>query len=301
MASSRWMRSARGLGGAAADSASVFVQDVCNGLLEVTHNTLALLGMLLAAVAIFAAGRADLRHEAEVKALGWLQARLQTHATPPAPTAAAVAEPGPAAVEPPIQTAVATAAPTFDLKELSRPQAAVAQWLARRYKVAPEPVGALVKEAWQVGTKAGLDPTLILAIMAVESSFNPFAQSAVGAQGLMQVMTNVHNAKYVAFGGKHAAFDPMSNLRVGVEVLKECISRAGSLEAGLRFYVGAGNQSVDSGYAGKVLSEQNSLRQVVGGKAVAARPPAAPPAKPETAAAPAEEAHPAPEQIALLR
>ena len=77
--------------------------------------------------------------------------------------------------------------------------------------------------------------------MAVESSFNPFAQSPVGAQGLMQVMTKVHDDKYEAFGGSLAAFDPVTNLRVGVQVLKECIRRAGSLEAGLRFYVGAGN------------------------------------------------------------
>ena len=77
--------------------------------------------------------------------------------------------------------------------------------------------------------------------MAVESSFNPFAQSPVGAQGLMQVMTKVHNDKYEAFGGNLAAFDPVTNLRVGVQVLKECIARAGCLEAGLRFYVGAAN------------------------------------------------------------
>jgi soluble lytic murein transglycosylase-like protein len=72
---------------------------------------------------------------------------------------------------------------------LPRQQAAVATWIARRYKVAPEPISRLVQEAWSVGQRAGLDPTLILAIMAVESSFNPFAQSPVGAQGLMQVMT----------------------------------------------------------------------------------------------------------------
>ena len=104
--------------------------------------------------------------------------------------------------------------------------------------------------------------------MAIESSFNPFAQSAVGAQGLMQVMTKVHDAKYEPFGGNHAAFDPVTNLRVGVQVLKECITRGGSLEAGLRYYVGAANLVDDGGYAGKVLNEQNYLRELVRGKAV---------------------------------
>ena len=112
--------------------------------------------------------------------------------------------------------------------------------------------------------------------MAVESSFNPFAQSPVGAQGLMQVMTKVHDDKYEAFGGRHAAFDPVTNLRVGVQVLKECIARAGSLEAGLRYYVGAANID-DGGYVMKVLVEQNILRQLAGQKPLPlpARRPAA--------------------------
>jgi len=102
--------------------------------------------------------------------------------------------------------------------------------------------------------------------MAVESSFNPFAQSSVGAQGLMQVMTKIHDAKYEAFGGVRAAFDPVTNVRVGVQVLKECIARAGSLEAGLRYYVGAGNGIDDGGYAAKVLAEQNHLQLVASGR-----------------------------------
>ena len=243
-------------------STSVFLRDIGHGLLEVTHNTFALLGLVLAAVVLFAASRADLRHEAEIQALSWLQSRQESREEPAQTLAAELSEPD----------AIARATAS-DLKDLSRPQAAAAKWLARRYRVAPEPVGRLVKEAWQVGEKAGLDPTLILAIMAIESSFNPFAQSAVGAQGLMQVMTKVHNDKYEAFGGKHAAFDPVTNLRVGVQVLKECIARAGSLEAGLRHYVGAGNLADDGGYADKVLTEQNSLRQVVGGKSVSVRLP----------------------------
>ena len=292
----------RSMGAAGGRSAAVFLRDVGHGLLEVSHNTLALLGLVIAAGLLFAVGHSDLRHEAEVHVLGWLQARQEAREEPVVPTLAAE-------LSEPDAIARATAS---DPKGLSRQQAAVAQWLARRYRVAPEPVSRLVQEAWQVGAKAGLDPTLILAIMAIESSFNPFAQSAVGAQGLMQVMTKVHNDKYVAFGGNHAAFDPVTNLRVGVQVLKECIARAGSLEAGLRFYVGAGNLSEDGGYAGKVLNEQTSLRLVAGGKNVpmrarvaAAGPVAAAAAgsgKPDASAvtpASAELAK-APEQIAML-
>jgi hypothetical protein len=63
-------------------------------------------------------------------------------------------------------------------KDLPKQQAAIAYWLSKKYRVAPEPLSALVAEAYEVGQRtAKLDPTLILAIMAVESGFNPFAQS----------------------------------------------------------------------------------------------------------------------------
>ncbi|MEQ1804911.1 MAG: lytic transglycosylase domain-containing protein [Burkholderiaceae bacterium] len=237
----------------------VFIADVGRGLLVVSHNTLALLGLVLVAVALFAASRDDLRHQAELEFLGWLQARQEARVEP--------APPSPWWAEAGTVDAVARAT-AADPKDLDQQQAAVANWLSRRYRVAIEPVSRLVQEAWSVGQRAALDPTLILAIMAIESSFNPFAQSPVGAQGLMQVMTKLHDEKYEAFGGTHAAFDPVTNLRVGVAVLKECIARAGGLEAGLRYYVGAANLPDDGGYVAKVLAEQQSLRLVMSGKPV---------------------------------
>ena len=266
-------------------SVGVFVRDVGHGLLEISHNMLALLGLALVAATVFAAGRADIREQAETLAFDWLQTRheARTEEAPPAPTVVALAEPD----------AVARATAT-DPKDLTRQQAAVAHWISHRYNVAPEPISRLVQEAWTVGQRTSLDPTLILAIMAIESRFNPFAQSAVGAQGLMQVMTRVHDAKYTAFGGNHAAFDPVTNLRVGVLVLKECIARAGSLEAGLRYYVGAGSSDSDGGgYVGRVLQEQSQMRRVADGKPA----PAAPAKTPAPAAAEAEPV----ERVALLR
>jgi hypothetical protein len=242
---------------AVARSGQVFLRDVGHGLLEVSHNTFALVGFALVALVVFAAGRADLRATFETRALGWLQARHEARTEGTIDALTALNEPD--------AILRATAA---DIRDLTKQQAAVAVWISRRYKVAPEPVSRLVKEAWTVGAKTNVEPTLILAIMAIESSFNPFAQSPVGAQGLMQVMTRVHDDKYEPFGGNHAAFDPVTNLRVGVRVLKECIARAGSVEGGLRFYVGAANLADDGGYAWKVLAEQAHLRTVSGGQVV---------------------------------
>ena len=278
-------------------SLSVFVRDVGRGMLEVSHNTLALVGLLALALGLFAAGRPEIRQQAEQVTLEWLKTRHDARELASGNFLNAVAEPD--------AVSRATAA---DLTALSRDQARLASWIARRYKVAPEPVSALVQEAWSIGQRVGLDPTLILAIMAVESSFNPFAQSPVGAQGLMQVMTRVHDDKYEAFGGIRAAFDPISNLRVGVQVLKECIARAGSVQEGLRFYVGAALLDTDGGYAGRVLIEQGLMRNVAEGRAVpltASNNPAATPRATEavlnTPAAPASAATQSPDQVALLR
>lgn len=268
-------------------SLAVFIRDVGHGMLEIGHNTLAVVGLAVIGVLVFTAGRADLRQQAEAWAYEWLQTRHEERATAAGDMLVAVAEPEG------VQRATAT-----DPKELNRQQAAVANWIARRYKVAPEPISALVQEAWAMGQRAGLDPTLILAIMAVESSFNPFAQSPVGAQGLMQVMTSVHDDKYEAFGGRHAAFDPVSNLRVGVQVLKECIARAGSLQEGLKHYVGAALIETDGGYVGKVLAEQSHLQRVAQGVKVPFNAPIVAPRE-TTPATPGDEVPAA--QVALLR
>jgi soluble lytic murein transglycosylase-like protein len=271
-------------------STAVFLSDVGHGALALGHSTLALVGLAVVASSIFVIGRPDLRQQVESYAFDWLQTRHVERAEASGDLLAVVGEPD----------AVARAT-AVDPSALTREQAAVASWISRRYRVAPEPISRLVQEAWQIGGQARLDPTLILAIMAIESSFNPFAQSSVGAQGLMQVMTRVHDDKYEAFGGTHAAFDPVSNLRVGVQVLKECIQRAGSVEAGLRYYVGAALLSDDGGYAAKVMYEASHLKRVAQGERVAVNVPSNPPAPP----APVEEAPAAPEaappqQLALL-
>jgi Transglycosylase SLT domain len=255
-----------------------FIGDVANGMMEITHSGLAMLGLLLVLGLGLAGARDDLRTQGETHLRAWLLERHEV--TQAALRRDDIAPPEPLAIE------RATAA---NPKDLPKQQATVAYWLSKKYSVAPEPIAALVAEAYDIGAKAKIEPTLILAVMAIESSFNPFAQSPVGAQGLMQVMTTVHNEKYDSFGGKFAAFDPVSNLRVGVKVLQDCINRNGGVELGLRCYVGATTNASEGGYAAKVMAEHARLRVVAGGKALpidapmAAPPPVATPAKPKAA------------------
>lgn len=227
-----------------------FASDIAQGFFEITHNGFALVGLAVIFAVITLTARPELRQIGEIKLITWLQTRQ-------------VAVTGMETEIDAIDRATAT-----NPQELPKQQAAVAYWLSKKYRVAPEPVSALVAEAYEIGIRTKLDPTLILAVMAVESGFNPFAQSPVGAQGLMQVMTKIHSDKYENFGGKLAAFDPLTNLRVGVKVLQECIQRAGSTEGGLRFYVGAANVEDDGGYAGKVMAEHSRLKMVASGRVV---------------------------------
>lgn len=266
-----------------------FVTDVTNGFLEITHNSFALIGLAVAFVAITLTARPDLRQAGEEQLMNWLQARQLE------------------AIGMPVEPDASERATASNPKDLPKEQAAVAFWLSKKYKVAAEPLSVLVAEAYEIGARTKLDPTLILAIMAIESNFNPFAQSAVGAQGLMQVMTTVHREKYQNFGGHFAAFDPVSNLRVGVKVLQECIARAGSIEGGLRYYVGAANLPDDGGYTAKVMAEHSRLRQVARGRSVPLNAPAmlstqapAGPAQVVPTAAPATPSAETDSKVALL-
>lgn len=232
-----------------------FVCDVAQGFFEITHNGFAVVGLAVVFSVLTLFARPDLRQAGESQLMTWLHARqAQTLGVVPELDA--------------IDRATA-----LNPKDLPKQQAAVAYWLSKKYRVAPEPLSALVAEAYEVGERTRIDPLLLLSVMAIESSFNPFAQSPVGAQGLMQVMTGIHSDKYENFGGKLAAFDPVTNLRVGAKVLQECIQRAGSVEAGLKFYVGAALHPDDGGYGGKVLAEYARLKDVAGGKVVPLLPP----------------------------
>lgn len=223
---------------------------VTKGFFQLTHNSFALIGLAVLFAAMALVARPELRQVGEIKLFSWLQERQQEVS---------------GMVSDLVAIDRATAA---DPKELPKQQAAVAFWLSKKYRVAPEPISALVSEAYSIGARVKIDPTLILAVMAVESGFNPFAQSSVGAQGLMQVMTKIHSDKYQSFGGKFAAFDPLANLHVGVKVLQDCIRMAGSIEGGLKYYVGAANMETDGGYASKVMAEYTRLQQVAQGRSV---------------------------------
>ena len=147
-------------------------------------------------------------------------------------------------------------------------QQRVVTWLAKRYRIAQTASKMLVEAAYSAGHEVRLDPLLVLSVMAIESRFNPFAESAMGAQGLMQVMAKVHHSKFDDHGGTKSVLNPVANIQVGAQILKDAIRRSGSIDAGLKLYVGAGNMETDGGYAAKVMAEYAKLQAVASGKRV---------------------------------
>ena len=86
----------------------------------------------------------------------------------------------------------------------------------------------------------GLDPFLILAMIYVESKFDPVAVSNKGAIGLMQVIpgTGEFIAKKlgIPLNGNKSLFDPVINVRLGIYYFSSLIDRFGSIDQALIAY-----------------------------------------------------------------
>lgn len=140
---------------------------------------------------------------------------------------------------------------------------ALGEYLARRYRVSSEMTTNIVAKAHSAGTELKLDPMLILAVISVESRFNPIAESVMGAKGLMQVIPRYHAEKFGPLGGEKVAFDPEANIIVGAKILKEYIRRTGDLADALQMYVGATSEEAENGYTAKVMAERDRLQFVL--------------------------------------
>ena len=138
-------------------------------------------------------------------------------------------------------------------------QRLVADFFEQKYKLDRAKIEEYVSNTILIAKEVNIDPVLLLAVISVESNFNPNTKSHAGAEGLMQVMTSVHKDKYALYGGTTEAVKPEVNIRIGAYILKYLIATAGSLRNGLKYYVGAANAEHDGGYADKVMAERNRI------------------------------------------
>ena len=158
-------------------------------------------------------------------------------------------------------TTVGTIQPGFESAS-AREQRAVTEFISKRYRVAQDAIAGFVAIAYRAGNERKVDPLLILAVMAIESRYNPVAESNMGAKGLMQVIPKFHPEKLTEHGGEGALLDPHINIQVGAQILREYLRRFGETETALQMYAGAFDEP-SSTYAFKVLAERARLEQML--------------------------------------
>lgn len=264
------------------DQQTTLPRKLIGGVWELAHHTLMMVGLFVVAGGGYLLVQPQAVAQLNQGLTHWVMARKSA------------AEELQALAQKPVGGIVpVAAAEEAPMPSLTAPQKAVSTFLARRYSIAPAAMAQLVEGAWTVGKQEKLDPLLILAVISVESSFNPYAQSSVGATGLMQVMANVHRDKFEPFGGPQASLDPLANIRVGAVVLRDAIQRGGSVRTGLRYYVGASTPATEGGYADKVLAAKAELDKVAGVRPAAPQLTAKVPAQPATQATTTAQTRPA--------
>jgi soluble lytic murein transglycosylase-like protein len=220
------------------------VRDVRDGFVEISRHSLALVGLVVVAVTLTFVARPGLQLTVNEVLLGWLEMRQADSMDPPTNDAA--------------YRSTATS-----VKGLPKNQLAITYWLSRRYRVSPEPIAALVTEAWEVGERSQIAPTLLLAIMAIESKFNPFTAGTQGAMGLMQIDPDARATELSPFGGRLAVFDPVTNLRVGARHLQDLMLQSETMEEALRQYAVSSGQSEGGPYVERILNEQKLLDKML--------------------------------------
>ena len=175
--------------------------------------------------------------------------------------------PPPMAAQPAKVTAAAHARAEHATAEARDPRAdayrRLGEYLAARYRISAVVATDIVSKAHAVGRRLELDPALILAIISVESRFNPVAESTMGAKGLMQVIPRFHAEKIASVGGEHTVFELEPNITVGARILKEYMRHTGDLFDALQMYVGASSEEDANEYSEKVARERDRLDYIL--------------------------------------
>lgn len=273
----------------------IFIRDTITGFVVTANHMVRILGLVALALLIFMFIKPDIANR--IKMLSPFSEATAAETSVPEPEFPSMLQAQTHAV-----MQQQSAMPLTDPSGAnSRQQQWVTDWLSKKYRIASNATDMLVSAAYLTAKEIKLDPLLILSVMAIESGLNPFAESPVGAQGLMQVMAKVHHDKFQHLGGAQAALDPVANIKVGSMILKDYVNRGGSVEAGLKLYVGAGALDSDSGYGAKVLAEYRRLKEVSVGKKVpiyvtAEAPSVQKPRTPQENKLEATEANPAPNE-----
>lgn len=138
----------------------------------------------------------------------------------------------------------------------------IARYIQDRYNLTSQNALRIVSEAARSGARHGLEPELILAVIAVESNFRERAVSPRGARGLMQVKADAHRNKVREIGGVHALFETNSNIHTGSRILADYVgNNEGNVRRALLYYCGS-IKNPKSSYPDKVLRVYQDLKHL---------------------------------------
>jgi soluble lytic murein transglycosylase-like protein len=143
--------------------------------------------------------------------------------------------------------------------EFAQTARALSAHIAKKFKVEPSQANSVVASAMRMANQTGLSPTLLLAVIAVESEFNPMARNR-GALGLMQIIPFWHKEKVKAVGGPDELMKVDKNIATGSVILKEYIDRNGSVFQGLVRY-NASTKAKE--YSTKVLRQKKWFETII--------------------------------------
>lgn len=152
--------------------------------------------------------------------------------------------------------------PPLPAREVLPPEiVAVARDISHRFHISQVKATEITRVAYRAGSSKTLKPTLILAVIAVESSYQPEAVNKVtGATGLMQVYARYHRAKVLDVGGEQMLLLIEPNIQVGTEILAEYLySSRGQIAKALGHYWGS---SQADEYVGRVREQMRHLSLV---------------------------------------
>ncbi|HEY0200819.1 MAG TPA: lytic transglycosylase domain-containing protein [Burkholderiaceae bacterium] len=128
-----------------------------------------------------------------------------------------------------LSSAVSREAPPEPEFDTTESRIAYLRWLGsmsdrlRRQKPEWEVRKEFLQTVWYESRRAGLDVSLVLGLIQVESNFRKFAVSSVGARGYMQVMP--FWTRVIGDGDSDKLFHMQTNLRFGCVILRHYLER----------------------------------------------------------------------------
>ena len=133
-------------------------------------------------------------------------------------------------------------------------------WIARRFRIPESRALAITMAAFRHSRHYRINPMLVLAVIAAESSYQVHAKNEQ-ARGLMQVVARCHPKIIHEIGGREALFTVNANIEAGTRILSIYLRREhGNLYRALRRYSGSIS---DTGYVSKVRSEMAEFGEVL--------------------------------------